>query len=304
MNLYQPTEIITDTQTELKLLIRDNISTEPIEFKKKADKLITDAVKDIEYKGIKNSELFKLTVYATLTAFALTRFAKLKDVVGDVKLSDVYSVGRVKGLPPYANQAKYIRSVKEAFTSLIESDAKYSPNVSIRNLSEQIVRQADFDNKLSGLQKKSNLVIMSVHEDCAPDHAKWQGKVYSLDGSTGRTEDGRNYVPIETVTGSQPKGIRPVGKYNCRHTFSEYKSFIKPEPISVATRKKEYEITKTQRQLERETRKARENYLMYKDIDKTKASQYRQKSIELKNAYENYSKANDRAFYRTRLQVI
>lgn len=298
-----PIEVITDTQTEIKLLIKDNLEISEDEFKKKADRLIKREMKTVKYKGIDTAS-FRINAYTTLSAYAILQFNKIRGALGVLSLKDAYVVGQVTGLPKGAYQTTYKNRVKTAYTELINSDAKYSKNVSLRNVSEQIVRQADFDNNLSDLKEDTNLVIMSVHADCADDHKDWQGKVYSLDGTTGRTADNRKYVPIETVTTEAPKDKRPVGKYNCRHTFSKFEVYKKPKPISAKTRKKQSQITQTQRKLERGVRKARENYLMYKDVDPVRAKGYRTKSINLRKQYEDYSKKNNRAFYRSRLSVI
>lgn len=95
---------------------------------------------------------------------------------------------------------------------------------------------------------KSNgvkLVIASAHADCSGRCSKWQGKVYSLDGSYGTTEDGREYQPLENATDVYytTKAGRTYKNgllgFNCRHKLHEFNG-QQPQTISKEDRKKEY----------------------------------------------------------------
>lgn len=182
---------------------------------------------------------------------------------------------------------------------------------SLRNRAEMEVRYDAHEQQIAELKTQGNkLVIASMHADCSERCRPWQGRVYSLDGTTGVTDDGRRYVPLEnardviytTKAGKQYKN--GLLGFNCRHYLVAYQKgfeFPKPNPIE---EQKQYMITLTQRQLERNVRKWRTEALTYKDADRDKYLQARQKAIEWNRKYIEYSQKNDRAYYPSRTKLI
>ena len=88
------------------------------------------------------------------------------------------------------------------------------------------------------------------------NHAGWQGKIYSVHGSTAK------YPNLEEATG-YPSDPRGLCGYNCRHTFYPYWEGIsepadfpaEPAPVEVNGRKYTYyQATQEQRRREREIR--------------------------------------------------
>lgn len=72
---------------------------------------------------------------------------------------------------------------------------------SLRNRAEMEVRYDDHLESISKLKEDGNkLVIASSHADCSQRCSPWQGRVYSLDGTSGTTPDGRKFVPLEEAT--------------------------------------------------------------------------------------------------------
>ena len=134
----------------------------------------------------------------------------------------------------------------------------------LRNKAEMAVRQQDHEDRLNAMRANGvRLVICSTHADCSQRCRPYQGRVYSLDGTRGRTDDGRDFVPLEEATQNpRDRYVTKAGRvwqngllsFNCRHFLVEYKSGYRfPEPDAKAERK-EYMITETQRRLERNVR--------------------------------------------------
>lgn len=76
----------------------------------------------------------------------------------------------------------------------------YSGRNSLRNLAEMEVRYQDHKDKVTELKADGvKIVACSSHADCSERCAPYQGRLYSLDGTTG-TIDGYKYVPLEEAT--------------------------------------------------------------------------------------------------------
>ena len=60
----------------------------------------------------------------------------------------------------------------------------------------------------------TNLVETSAHEGARPEHAIWQGKVFSINGGTAKYPNLAKATGYGTVTG--------LGGANCRHNFFPY----------------------------------------------------------------------------------
>lgn len=83
--------------------------------------------------------------------------------------------------------------------ALDESDSGES-KISLRAKAEIIVREEFHKKEMERMRAKTRLVIISTHSDCSDRCAPYQGRVYSLDGTSGTTPDGRSFVPIEEAT--------------------------------------------------------------------------------------------------------
>lgn len=179
---------------------------------------------------------------------------------------------------------------------------------SLRNLAEMEVRYADHLESINGLRKEGvRLVICSSHADCSDRCAPWQGRVYSLDGTSG-VIDGHRYVPLGRATDiyytTKAGRVYKNGLlgFNCRHKLYPYRGELLPV-ISAEERKAEYDITKRQRRLERDVRRAKTSALMLKDIDKSEYIRQRDKAKALYRAYIRYSMDNNRAYYPMRVTI-
>ena len=154
------------------------------------------------------------------------------------------------------------------------------------------------------------LVICSTHADCSERCAPWQGKVYSLDGTYGTTDDGRPYQPLENATDifyttkagkTYKNGL--LG-FNCRHFLIPYKSGYRfPKPNKVQE-EREYAITEEQRRLERNVRQWLIKAVEAKGQDPQRYKEAKAKATAWNYAYIKFSKENDRAFYPSRTRLL
>ena len=184
----------------------------------------------------------------------------------------------------------------------------YSGRNSLRNLAEMEVRYNDHLQSIEDLKAAGErLVVCSAHADCSGRCAPWQGRVYSLDGTSG-VVDGHRYVPLEKATDiyytTKAGRVYKNGLlgFNCRHKLYPYRGELLPV-ISAKERKAEYTVTQTQRALEREVRRARVAALMLKDINKAGYLQYRAKARILYDRYVRYCEKHGRAYYPSRIKL-
>ena len=109
-----------------------------------------------------------------------------------------------------------------------------------------------------------DLVEVSAHGGARPEHAKWQGKVFSRNGRV--TIDGVTYEDLRKATGYGTGA--GLGGWNCRHTFFPYvpgasRSWTDKELKALEEKKityngekyTEYEASQLQRGIERDIRK-------------------------------------------------
>lgn len=185
---------------------------------------------------------------------------------------------------------------------------------SLRNRAEMEVRYNGHEEQLEEFKAKGvKLVIISSHADCSRRCAPYQGKVYSLDGTSGVTSDGRKYEPIEKATKNPAdRYTTKKGKtyqnglfgFNCRHYAVEYKKGYEFPIPSRAEERKEYAITLKQREYERKVRKWRTEALESKGIDKAHYEYAKKKAREWNERYINFSRRNERAYYPDRVKII
>ncbi len=188
----------------------------------------------------------------------------------------------------------------------------YTGRNSLRNLAEMEVRYQDHKDEIAELKASgARLVICSAHADCSKRCAPYQGRIYSLDGTRGEI-DGQKYVPLEEATENPAdRYTTKAGRvyqnglfgFNCRHKLAEYHGQA-VEYISEEKRKKEYAITKRQREMEREIRATKANAGMAAALGKKQESLRLRKAAAAEyEAYKQYSHANGRAYYPMRVKI-
>jgi hypothetical protein len=182
---------------------------------------------------------------------------------------------------------------------------------SLRNRAEMEVRYNGHLENIEQLKAQGNkLVIASSHADCSKRCRGWQGRVYSLDGTSGTTSDGRKYVPLEKAT--DVYYTTKAGKtykngllgFNCRHFLVPYKDGYKFPKVSAEEEREQYKITLRQRELERDVRYWRTEAIMNKGVYDEYYKIARNSAIEANKQYIAFSKANNRAYYPSRTKII
>lgn len=227
-----------------------------------------------------------------------------------VKHENLYGSALQKYSKDYFN--KDIKPVMERLAKQYPvNENDIAGRMSLRAKAELEVRYQHNLDMIQGLKDDGHkLVICSTHADASERCAPWQGRVYSLDGTSGTTDDGRKFVPLEVATDiyhTTKKGnVYKNGLlgFNCRHYLVPYKKGYRfPQP-SIQEERKQYEITKKQRQLERNVIKWKVEAIEYKGINKEKYEFAKKKAQEWNNAYIEFSKANKRAYYPSRTEII
>ena len=243
---------------------------------------------------------------------------KQSALVGTIKkeprFQKIYG-GADLGQPTNRYHVAYTKDVKKVLDKLCEQRAMDPGDVSgrnsLRNRAEMEVRYQDHNDNIMSLKNAgTKLVIASAHADCSPRCKPWQGRVYSLDHTSGVTSDNRRYVPLETATDvyyTTKAGItykNGLLGFNCRHYLVPYKKgFEFPEETPKKT-KEEYAITKRQRWYERTVREHKVRAMMYKNVDKAKYELSKRAAERTEDEYIKYSEKNNRPYYNTRTKLI
>lgn len=220
-----------------------------------------------------------------------------------------------KGIPLQEFQKRYIDRITGALDELAQTNAldpnDFTGRNSLRNLAEMQVRYERHQDEIAGLKQRGvRLVVCSVHADCSDRCARWQGGVYSLDGTEGYTEDGRHFQPLENATDVYytTKAGRTYKNgllgFNCRHKLLEYKYGMVVPTVSKEEQQRQYDITKAQRQLERGVIEARERALEYKGANMREYRKWKAEAARRYQIYKAYSKENGRAYYPDRVKIL
>ena len=167
----------------------------------------------------------------------------------------------------------------------------------IRSTVGNTARQAQWDRCL---EHGINLIEVDAHSGARPLCAPYQGRLYSLDGSSGTVKDGSgneySYEPLTSTSYGQAAGLFGI---NCGHHNYPFKAginFKRYYPLeteeALAENSKQYAQSQKQRYYERQIRKAKEDCMM-QDAAKNeegfvKASQ---KLARRKEAYSDYCKS-------------
>lgn len=182
---------------------------------------------------------------------------------------------------------------------------------SLRSRAEMEVRYQGHIDEVDSLRASgTKLVIASTHGDCSDRCRPWQGRVYSLDGTSGTTDDGRRYVPLEQATDIYY--TTKAGKtykngllgFNCRHYLIPYKSGYRFPHVSADVAKKQYQITQRQREMERRVRAYTIKANAFRKIDHAIARKADQKARMWRDAHRAYSLAHHHAWDEHRTKLI
>lgn len=338
--------LIEDAQSDLKLVVKDAVLRKWswLQTNRFITQIVEDTIADLE------SPTLKEKARASLLAFATGWYRKVSDELNGVSLSLLALIATVsngKGTreqtrqlyrtitrnPPirspslpqieeYAEIAqplqiwskRYIDDhVKPLFEELSTSSAKdgYNSRVSLRNIAEMTVRYDRNMTQLQALRAQGvRLVWTSVHANCSKRCEPFQGRLWSLDGTSG-TEDGIPFLPIEramnvpytTKAGkTYINGI--ISGYNCRHSLIPYQKGVRPQEVAAATVEKYREIDTTQRQMERKVRKYSDLAMMWKDVDRSIYKRLKTAQTAAYAQYRRFSLKNGVAYYPSRTELF
>ena len=242
--------------------------------------------------------------------------SRAKHIVEERMFYDGYTDVRTYGVPMQKFSKDYMeKNVKPILDRLSKQfpldPGDVSGRNSLRNRAEMEARYNGHLENIEELRKQGNkLVVASSHSDCSERCRQWQGRVYSLDGTSGVAPDGRKYVPLENAT--DVYYTTKAGKtykngllgFNCRHYLVAYKDNYKFPKVSAEEEREQYKITLKQRQLERDVRYWRTQAIESKGVDAKAYSFARQKAIDYNKKYIAFSKENNRAYYPSRTKII
>lgn len=214
------------------------------------------------------------------------------------------------------------RMVRSQLNEYSRSDPKpvYYTNVNPRNIAEMSVRFEAYKNTKQQLKDKgTRLVYVPSHSNCSKRCQPYQGKVYSLDGTSG-TIDGRRFIPIEDVAENVTYKSERTGRtyynglfsYNCRHTLEPYEKGMNIQQIPSGVIEKTREAEMQQREMERHYRSLREKEELYRIVYKhskneeirKEATAIRAEAAALRKQYAAFSKKSGLAYLPNRLQIM
>lgn len=321
-NLSQQILRLEDAQTEIKRTIKRYYFSgkKKADIIKAVDGIIVGAVAGITSKTLKIDTKRALGIYSNriynglLVSFGFNG----KVAFQAIKKANLGKLGdwetQAKGIPNQEYSKTYMTQVKKVMNEIADFRAIDPNDVrgrnSLRNLAEMQERYEGHLKQIEDLKEREvKLVVSSVHADCSDRCFPFQGKVYSLDGSSG-TIDGRRYEPLEKATDiyytTKAGRVYKNGLlgFNCRHYLYEYQPKMSIPYVKKDKQQLESKINSTQRTLESKVRTYRERALMLKDLDKDGYAKARKQAIEANKEYQAFSEDHNRAFYPDRAKIL
>lgn len=276
-----------------------------------------------QYNEIRRVPLVYYAILPSLVELLNAKGTRRKTPVQSLKREGVTISGEYVDMPnanvygvPLKEFTEDVRKrVQATVDNLIKQTAKDPDDISgrnsLRNKAEMQVRYEKHLTDITDLKASGvKLVICSTHTDCSERCRPWQGKVYSLDGTSGTTDDGRSYQPLENATDvyyttkSGKTYKNGLLGFNCRHYLVEYENGLRFGKQSEAEERKEYAVTERQREYERDIRRYKVEAIEKRVNDeqgyKTAVAAYKR----LTNEYIEFSKAHGRAYYKSRIRII
>ena len=338
---------IEDAETRTKLLVKDLYLQGKTreQMLTAVDKLLKKELAEIESVTLRQSAYTSLTRLANAEYKALQRLLGLQGLfvalaIAQAKkgkltqatalksgIAGFQTVGKVdaklgdrppmlapkEGIPLQEYSREYMKKVNKAMTTIAKMNG-IDPNDtkgrnSLRNQAEMQVRFESHQKSIDDFKKAGvRLVLCSTHQDCSDRCFGWQGRVYSLDGTSGTTADGREFVPLEKAT--DVFYTTKAGKtykngllgYNCRHKLYAFKAGMKAPFVSKETQQEENKINTKQREYENQIRHWKSKALFSENKEERKKA--RQKAVALNKEYIAFSHSHGRAYYPARTQIL
>lgn len=202
----------------------------------------------------------------------------------------------------------------------IKESKFFIANVNPRAYTEMGVRFEAYQNAKARLRQQGvRLVYVAPHANCSQRCQRWQGRVYSLDGTYG-TKDGHRFIPIEDAADKVTYTSRRTGRtyqaglfaYNCRHSMAPYEDGQEVERIPDDVIERQRKIEEVQREMEREIRFQKEKGVYWEILaEKNKSVGLEKlakacygKAEALEKQYAKFSRKSGVPFYRERTEIM
>ena len=333
---------VESAQTEIKITARDAVLTDERfdRVQKKFSTIINDLTDELESETLiirckQSLPVFALRVYMgllrvfgigspnNLAALAAIRSAggELGKQAAEAEATTPRITAREwaynRATPLTKQYAKVIPRIVRGLNEIVAMEPKpdYETNVNLRNVAEMEVRLQHQHKMLDDLRaSNTRLVWIEPHANCSMRCAKYQGRLYSLDNTSGEI-DGERFVPLSEATDNladfhtTKAGITYhngcITGFNCRHRLIPYKKGNKPDMIPANIIRRQRALEEEQRRMERGIRRARETTLLLTGINAGKAYiAARDRQVKLRKEYEEFSRKNKIPFYREPLRVM
>ncbi len=222
---------------------------------------------------------------------------------------------KISGVPAMLYQEIFYKTKIKPIIDRLSGQTPRDPNDtsghnSLRNRAEMEARNDWHQENIADMRNGGNrLVIASEHTNCSERCREWQGRVYSLDGTSGRTTDGRSFIPLEkatdvfytTKTGKTYKN--GLLGFNCRHYLVPYKDGFRFPKQSARDEERAYKIDQTQRHMERKIREWKTKKAMCDSLSREEKRLATKKIKEWTEKYKEFSHEHDMAYYPSRIKV-
>lgn len=153
-----------------------------------------------------------------------------------------------------------------------------------------------------------NLIEISSHMGARPLCAPYQGRIFSRDGTSGVTTDGRGneikYTPLSETSFGEPAGLFGINCGHIQYPFSPGCSFQTYFPYPEEENAERYKQFQRQRYMERQIRSTKRECMMYNETGDKEA--FSKASLRLSNQrtqYSEYCKETGLAQHNDRTQV-
>ena len=214
-----------------------------------------------------------------------------------------------RAVPNQVYNLEYEKEIQKRINEIADMTPKadYNTRYSLRASVEIELRWEHNQKQINGMVENGvELAWIDSHANCSERCEHWQGKLYSLNGTSGEI-DGVKYQPLENATEIYDKyGYRNgcLSGFNCRHKLIAYKKGFRPQQIPESVMIRQRTLEKEQRRMERTVRLYESRALMSKTEKQTKAyKHYKELAKSWTKRYEEYSRKNKIPFYPSRLDI-
>lgn len=291
---------------QLNIAIAKNVKLLPIDLQEEARKTMVRSCRKWYFELSQSLNIYARNLSNQL---GINLVGKPHKVIID-EFRPYLDAGNNVAVPMIKDYQQNVKSVLKTLSSqtpeVIRKDEEQKPyKVSLRNLAEMRVRYEANSKDIQRLKNSGvKLVWTSSHPNCSPRCKDYQGKLWSLDGTSG-TINGKKYQPIEiAMRGKNNDGNGIISGYNCRHRLVEYTGQPAPNDYTEAEIKKEYAIDQRQRAYENKIRQLKVQERLERASGNIKdAKKLKKQWQRYTDRYKIYSMKNNRAFYPWRCRI-